>query len=193
MLTKMMRGAKSKWDLFLPSAVFMLNARKHTVTGFSPHFLCYGFEPRLPQDIHPPIVFNLQNPADRIEYTQRELMKLGQARGAALYRSQQQAKSMRERHGRHAGVSEESYPVGSFVKLKNNVKRVFDFDFHGPFIVDRIGQNHSYYLKSPAGVELKNPVNQANLEPYTVQESPVVSQSAEGGLEGEMMLLAGSS
>jgi transposase InsO family protein len=36
------------WDRYLAQAVFALRARRHTVTGESPFFLCFGMEPRIP-------------------------------------------------------------------------------------------------------------------------------------------------
>jgi hypothetical protein len=176
-LTKMMCGAKTKWDVFLPSAVFICNARKQTVTGFSPFYLSYGFEPRLPSDIHPPVAFNLSKEQDRLMFTERELIRLGQDRAAALYRSQQQAHRMKANFASRNSPSDDFFEPGTFVKLKNNAKTVFDFSHHGPFIVERLGASpHTYYLKSPSGVELKNPVNQANLELYrTRADGPPVA------------------
>jgi hypothetical protein len=193
MITKMAQGAIDKWDLFLPSAVFSFNARRHTVTGYSPFYLCYGFEPRLPQDIHPPVVFDLSKEEDRLQFTERELIRLGQARGAALYRSQKQALIMKKRHAKNTRVANSfQYQPGQMVKLKNLAKKTFAFDFHGPFIIDRLAPNHAYYLKSPDGMEIKNPVNQSNLEPYnSLGESQADPNSESNSSEG-VLLLAGS-
>ena len=177
-ITKMSEGARDKWDLFLPSAVFSFNARRHTVTGYSPFFLCYGFEPRLPQDVHPPVVFDLSKEADRVQFTERELIRLGQARGAALYRTQKQALLMQKMHAKNPRVASSRYEPGELVKLKNHVKKTFEFDFHGPFVIDRLAPNHAYFLKSPDGMEIKNPVNQANLEKYhSPEDNPSLSIS----------------
>ena len=78
--------------------------------------------------------FFLHKQADREVFTERELIRLGQSRAAALYRTQKQAVRMHENHSRSHSTTPVGYHVGEFVKLKNNTKTVFDFNFHGPFM-----------------------------------------------------------
>ena len=187
-ITKMSFNAREKWDEFVPSAVFILNARKHSVTGFSPFYLAYGFNPRLPGDISPPCIFNLRDHDDQTMFTERELIRLGQDRAAALYRSQRQAQEMAKKHDANPRVSDQEYPVGSFVKVKNHTKKKFQNAWQGPFIVDRIGPHDVYYLKTPGGLEVKNPVNRDHLAPYSpgpdfVSEA-ASQESEEGGTVG---------
>jgi hypothetical protein len=90
MLTKMTLGTRSKWDEFVQSAVFNLNARKHDVTGFSPFYLVYGINPRLPGDIFPPCIYSRDQSEISLQ-TNRDLTRLGQHRALALKRSQENA------------------------------------------------------------------------------------------------------
>jgi hypothetical protein len=62
-LRKSCNGIWSKWDVFLSSVIFTLNARHHSVTGFSPFYLAHGISPRLPIQL----------------YTVRKLQNLGQS------------------------------------------------------------------------------------------------------------------
>jgi hypothetical protein len=41
---------KSSWDLYIHELVMVYNMTPHTTTGFSPFYLLYGREPRLPID-----------------------------------------------------------------------------------------------------------------------------------------------
>ena len=40
-----------KWDLALPNVVFAYNTSVHRSTGFTPHYLMYGAEARVPSEI----------------------------------------------------------------------------------------------------------------------------------------------
>lgn len=166
MIAKSCENMTQKWPLFVAPAVFALNTRTHTVTGVSPFSLVYGFNPKLPGDTDPPFVFNLKEGEDAVIYTKLELTKLGQHRAAALWRSQRQADKMIENAAKSVSVSDEYYSVGSYVKMKNPNRQKFESLWTGPYIVDRLGPNHCYYLMSAGGVELKNPVNQVHLAPW---------------------------
>ena len=51
MLWTLPENQKSKWPEKLNKLTFAYNATKHCSTGYSPHFLLFGREPRLPLDI----------------------------------------------------------------------------------------------------------------------------------------------
>jgi hypothetical protein len=172
LITKMSMGSPSKWDEFLPSATFILNARTHNVTGYTPFSLVYGFQPRLPGDIFPPCIFDTRDPDDISLLTSTELNRLGQNRALALQRSrEQQDEYLRSREGQEAVT----FSVGEYVKLKNFAKTKFQFRHNGPFIVDRIGANNYYYLMRANGDLLPHPYNGAHLLPW----SGALSSTAE--------------
>jgi hypothetical protein len=160
-LTKLTLGTREKWDEFLPSAVFIINARKHSTTGFSPFFLAYGLHPRLPGDIFPPAVYS-KSSSDVEMQTHRELTRLGQYRALALKQSQNHAAE----YAKTNGSKEKTFVVGEYVSLKNFAKMKFQFRRTGPFIVDRIGPHNTYYLMQPNGELLSNPYNGRDLEPW---------------------------
>jgi hypothetical protein len=138
-ITKMCQGMPERWPLFVASAVFAANARTHTVTGFSPFQLVYGFSPRLPGDLDPPFIFNLQDSEEQIAYTVKELQLLGQRRAAALFRTQRQAEIMKKKHDSNPKVTEDTYPVGAYVKVYNHSRTKFKNKWTGPFVVDKLG------------------------------------------------------
>ena len=41
---------KRKWPQLLPELVYVYSYMLHATTGYSPHFLLFGREPRLPVD-----------------------------------------------------------------------------------------------------------------------------------------------
>ena len=53
----MMRGFMNihhtNWDTLLPMIVFAINTAKNRITRYSPHFLFYGRQPRLPIEVPP--------------------------------------------------------------------------------------------------------------------------------------------
>ncbi len=168
-ITKMVEGMPSKWPQFVAPAAFALNCRTHTVTGFSPFQLVYGFSPRLPGDIDPPFVFDLKNTDEQELYTRKELLQMGQRRAAALFKSQRQAELMKRKHDSDPKVVDETYPVGAYVKVFNHARTKFKDKWNGPFIIDRLGPNNSYYLMAPNGLELKSPINQNHISPWISQ------------------------
>ena len=55
-LRKYVNGAIHCWDDFVNVALWASRVRVHSTTGFSPFYLAYGREPRLPGDIWRPYI-----------------------------------------------------------------------------------------------------------------------------------------
>jgi transposase InsO family protein len=180
-LVKMCAGSETIWDRFLEPAVFNLNARKHSVTGFSPFFLAHGCHPRLPGDVTPPVLFDFSQEGDRLSYTTRELTLLGHSRAAAFLRTQKQARTMATRHDASPHVQDKQFDLGEFVKrrskrLPTQMKSKFAPVWEGPFIIDSVGPHDSYRLKRPDGTLEPHPVNGNHLAPFvTVRRDGVGS------------------
>jgi hypothetical protein len=170
-ITKMTEGTREKWDEFVKSATFILNARRHSVTGYSPFFLVYGISPRLPGDTHPPCIYT-NTEQDIALRTNSELIRLGQHRAASLRNSQLQSQTYATSRDPTQIIT---YQVGEFVKLKHYDKKKFEFRWQGPFIIDRIGPHFTYYLKKPDGSLLPNPHNGIYLAPWSTLEGGVLS------------------
>lgn len=85
MLRKYVNGAIHIWDKFVDTAVFAARIRHHRSTGYSPFFLVYGREPKIPGDYLRSYFGKsvTQDPRTIAEHTARELEELGQVRAAA--------------------------------------------------------------------------------------------------------------
>lgn len=160
-LEKMAGPVVEKWDDFLQSAVFVLNARTHTVTGFSPFQMVYGFSPRLPGDVSPTMIFDLADADEQVLFTQQELSRLGLNRAAAFFRLQRQAQQMAMVHQEKCGGQTISYKPGDQVKLKrtpgSKFRAKFTTRWEGPFVIDRVGPHDSFFLRDSAGVVGRHP------------------------------------
>ncbi|OBZ80202.1 Transposon Ty3-I Gag-Pol polyprotein, partial [Choanephora cucurbitarum] len=88
MLRKYVNGALHRWDDFVNAALWASRIRVHTTTGFSPFYLTYGREPRLPGDPLLPYIDKKTFDDKRTvaDITSRELASLGQHRAAAEFR-----------------------------------------------------------------------------------------------------------
>jgi hypothetical protein len=177
MLVKLCQEDLHIWDRFLAPVVFNLNVRKHTITGYSPFSLCYGFEPKLPTDITPIRLWDFSNDMDRHTFMTRELDLLGCHRAAAFHRSQRYARNLAEK-SRNPDFP--VFQVGEYVqrKLKRKADQVtpsFGFKWAGPFLIDRINPNGSYYLRKLNGEVESHPTNAGDLAPYMPSRGGVMS------------------
>jgi transposase InsO family protein len=171
-ITKLCDSNANRWDEFLPAAVFALRVREHAVTKYSPFFLLYGVEPRIPSDTRPlrsdiiPLD-ELEQMEERAEFTARGLEELGQARAAALKRSESQAIAMKARHDKTHKTSSNFYKINDMVKLKDHTSQKFEFEWKGPFYVVDYGLvDNTYYLMDPQGRRFDKTVNQDELAPW---------------------------
>ena len=62
MIGKLEEGKKADWPSHLAEIVHAYNATRSTVTGYSPHYLMFGQQPRLPVDFVFPIIGSNEAP-----------------------------------------------------------------------------------------------------------------------------------
>ena len=184
-LTKLCAGDRRRWSFYLPQAVFALNVRRSNATGFSPYYLCHGFEPRIPGDALPhipPNAFDLDDELDVAEITSQELARLNQNRGAALKRLQVQAAEMKRRYDLNLRIGQ-PFAIGDIVKLKNHRQTKFQFPWLGPFYVVAHGPNGTLYLMKPNGQRLDYLVNQDYVAPYSISDPEYYYSGTDDPLE----------
>ena len=173
-LKKLCDSDETLWAVYLSTAVFNVNCRTHSGLEFSPFYLAYGFNPRLPTDLTPPHSFDFSNPDDVLHYTTRELVLLGQHRSAALHRSMENSRRMEIRYSTENRIRHRVYQVGEFVKvitkrLPNQIVPKFARTYHGPYLIHQCLPNDAYVLMHPDGRVLPHPVNHDHLLPYRVE------------------------
>lgn len=77
-LTKFTMENKDDWDRLLPKAILAINISKQKTTGYSPFYLMFGYEPRIPpNEIHFGTIFEDFNRENQLDL-------LSHARGTAL-------------------------------------------------------------------------------------------------------------
>jgi hypothetical protein len=170
MIRKYCDGFPEKWDKVLDKACFALRVRKHNVTQFSPFFLLYGRDPRLPGDTPPDKLFDFTSESERDRFTARELESLGQARAASLVRSQLQAKRMIQDQKMREEVEDQVFIPGMYVKKKNFTKEALDYPWTGPYIVLEVLANSLYRLMGVDGSVIQPLVHQDDLRIYSSQD-----------------------
>jgi transposase InsO family protein len=170
-ITTLSDSHPERWDEYLNQALFALRVRTHAVTGYSPFYLLYGVEPRLPGDTAPPP--ETMVPLDELErkeaiadFTARNLDELGQHRAAAYQLSVAQALRMTERTKDLNDAPAHYFSVGDMVKMKHHDKRKFEYSWRGPYHVIALGHPGTYQLMDPSGRQLDTPINQRDLAPW---------------------------
>lgn len=170
-ITTLSDAQRERWDEFLPMTLFAIRVRRHATTNFSPFYLLYGVEPRLPVDPRPPP--NTLQPLDEIEsldfqtlLTARELDSLGNSRAAAYKRTLVQAEQMKRRFNIQDENDTHYFEEGQMVKLKHWDKQKFEFKWKGPFFIGKLGKPGTYWLLTPRGDFLESTINQSDLAPW---------------------------
>jgi hypothetical protein len=170
-VTTLANSRRDRWDEFLNQALFSIRVRTHSVTKFTPFYLLYGIDPRLPMDPRPPPATmadldNLELDELRNNITIRELEELGQHRSAAYFRSLQQVDKMTKNNQEESSSNTHYFEEGDMVKLKHHDKKKFEFKWKGPYHIVRLGHPGTYWIMSPRGDVLDSPVNQRDLAPW---------------------------
>ncbi|RKO98332.1 hypothetical protein CXG81DRAFT_28826 [Caulochytrium protostelioides] len=112
----------------------------------------YGRHPTLPSDSMPPVLFDLDDPDQRLETTARELDAVGLHEAAARERARKSGKLSEERHARNNKVVTNRFSVGDHVLLRDPTAFKFEPRWYGPFTIrDCYPEFDSYQLTFPSG------------------------------------------
>jgi hypothetical protein len=166
MLRKYVNGALHRWDDFVNTALWACRVRVHSTTGFSPFYLTYGREPRLPGDALQPYIDTetFKDPRTVADYTSRELEKLGQHRAAAEFKLKAMAEKDKKKWD--AAIKKLSFETGDMVMLTHEGRFGLEPRFKGPFIiVERYTDFDTYKLQTLSGEPLKSLVHVDRLKP----------------------------
>ncbi|KAK4511024.1 uncharacterized protein ATC70_012229 [Mucor velutinosus] len=160
MLRKYVNGAIHRWDDFVHAALWASRIRVHSTTGFSPYYLVYGREPRLPGDILRPYITKemLLNKRTVADLTSRELELLGQHRAAAEFRLKAMGEADKKRWD--AKIKPTNFEIGDMVMLTHEGKFGLEPRYKGPYIVTKVFPDFgTYQLETVTGEPLQSLVH----------------------------------
>lgn len=153
MLRKLVHGAIHMWDEYVDAALFATRIRKHRTAGYSPYYLVYGREPRIPGDLLRPYLIPAvaNDPRTVAEHTAKELEDLGQVRAAAHKRMVIVSEYDKKRWD--ALVTKVDYEVGDHVLLRNEQKYGLEYNWMGPYLVVAKNEDTNVYKLMTIGGE----------------------------------------
>ncbi|XP_076455497.1 uncharacterized protein LOC143290093 [Babylonia areolata] len=158
---------KRRWPIHLPEVVQAYNNTPHASTGFSPHFLLFGQEPRLPVDD----LLGRPEPTatGAVDWVRQHRQRLQVAHQRALHQLQQAALQRVNFNRQHSTAHD--LHVGDYVYVRNRVlgrNKIQDFwqpDLHQ--VTNRpYGHLHVYSVVPLAGGPEKV-INRKHLLPAT--------------------------
>ena len=185
MLRKFVHGAIHMWDEYVDAALFASRIRRHRTAGYSPFYLVYGREPRIPGDLFRPYLISaVANDSRTVaEHTARELEDLGQARAAAHKRMVSVSEYDKKRWD--ALITKIDYEIGDHVLLRNEQKYGLEYNWMGPYlVVDKNEDSNIYKLVTIGGEPYQSWVHVDRLKEVkaeSIQEAwynPTVSRAA---------------
>ena len=56
MIGRLSQDEKANWPKHLPELIQAYNGMRSAITGYSPHYLLFGYHPRFPIDFHFPTI-----------------------------------------------------------------------------------------------------------------------------------------
>lgn len=166
MLRKYVKGDSHRWDEFVDAAVWASRVRVHSTTGFSPFYLVYGRDPKIPGDALQPYICPSTVEEDEKTVATRavsEMDRIVEHRSLAESRLKEMGAKDKERWD--ATIKPRDYAVGDLVLLKHEGNFGLEPSFKGPFIIKEAYEDYgTYSLETLEGEELKSRVHKDRLK-----------------------------
>jgi hypothetical protein len=145
-LTKLLLGKPVRlWDEYLGSALFACRIRLHATSKFSPYYLVFGEEPRLPTDGGIPRDPNVETDEDE---TLERIRNLATARTQAyeelLIKAEKAAKTRNEQLRGEGHLKKDDW-----VLIRNEAKQKFESSWFGPYKILSEHMLGTYRLEEP--------------------------------------------
>jgi hypothetical protein len=169
MLRSVIDFTQSDWDEHLAAAELAFNNSKNETTGFTPFYLVYGREARLPIDLAlAPLTKAADNPT-AAEATARWRAALQQASDNTKQQQRRQKKyADRRRREVRFTVGDRVLLSTQHLKLIGERKRTRKLTerYVGPYRIKRIVNPNAYELELPASLRIHPVINISHLKEY---------------------------
>jgi len=160
---------QTDWDQHLTAAEMAVNNSENATTGYTPFYLCYGREIRMPLDAAIPPIHGANSNTTATETLQRWEAALVQAH-TNIEKAQQSQTHYADLHRRNI-----NFKVGDQVLLSSrNIQLVGDAHrtkkltsrFTGPYPIKRVINTNAYELDIPPTLRIHPVINISQLKPY---------------------------
>jgi hypothetical protein len=169
MLRSVVDFTQDDWDEHLPAAELAFNNSKNETTGFTPFYLVYGREARMPIDVAlAPLTKAADNPT-AAEATARWRAALQQAsENTAQQQRRQKTYADRARRDVRFAIGDRVLLSTEHLKLIGERRRTRKLTerFVGPYRVKRVVNANAYELDLPASLKIHPVVNISQLKEY---------------------------
>ena len=169
MLRSVIDFTQDDWDEHLAAAELAFNNSKNATTGFTPFYLVYGREARMPLDLAlAPLTKAADNPA-AAEATARWRAALQHASDNTTQRQKRQKHyADRARRDVRFAVGDRVLLSTEHLKLIGERKRTRKLTerFIGPYRVKRVVNANAYELELPASLKIHPVINISHLKEY---------------------------
>ena len=169
MLRSVVDFTQNDWDEHLAAAELAFNNSKNETTGFTPFYLVYGREARMPLDLAlAPLTKAADNPT-AAEATARWRTALQQASdNTAAQQRRQKTYADRTRREKKFAVGDRVLLSTQHLKLIGERKRARKLTerFVGPYRVKRVVNANAYELELPASLKIHPVINISHLKEY---------------------------
>ena len=156
---------KRKWPEHLKELCYAYNATPHTSTGYSPHYLMFGIDPKLPIDLLLPNVHEDQA-SNNGEWLTLHQNRLREAHQQAQSKLRAEAIFRKKQFDRHRQVKPEEIPIGERVFTRSHPQgRAKIQDKWNSKIYKVVNRRDNVYEIEPAdGQGATRTVNRAELQ-----------------------------
>ena len=158
---------KRRWAEFLPEVVHAYNTTPHASTGYSPHYLMFGRDSRIPVDLLLGCGETPPGDDNWVQHHQERLRHAYELARAQMDRATNARKMVYDRHTRelHLSAGERVYLRNHAVKGHNKIQDAWDSKIYR--VVSRQGTNHVYVVEPADGFGEQRTINRAEIRPCT--------------------------
>ncbi|KAG2207610.1 hypothetical protein INT45_004096, partial [Circinella minor] len=173
MLRKYAHGQIHHWDQFVDPAVFACRVRKHRTHGFSPYFLVYGVDPKLPGDVLPPFIQLTDQEPDPSLIVQGRVPEARRLREARILAERKlKNNAAKDKATWDAVLKPQIFSIGDHVLMRHENKFSLEYNWKGPFKVIATNiDTHIYKLQDLNGQVYSSWVHTDRLRPIHINSS----------------------